>query len=152
LVYRYFLTFKNKAMPYSPLLIKPLREEVTNTGVKELLTPQDVDNALNQSGTTLIFVNSVCGCAASIARPAVNMMMQDKSGKKPDHVFSVFAGQDLDATARLRMLIPDVPPSSPCFAFFQDKELVGFIPKNRIEARDPQSLANDLLALVEQHA
>ncbi len=139
-------------MPYSPLLIKPFREELTNTGVQELHTPDDVDKALDQPGTTLVVVNSVCGCAAGNARPAVKLIMEDNTGKKPDRIVSVFAGQDLEATSRFRSHIQDIPPSSPCFAYFKDKELVGFIPKHRIESRDPQSLANDLRALVEEHA
>lgn len=136
-------------MPYSPLLIKPFREEVTSTGVQELLTTADVDKALDQPGTTLIFVNSVCGCAAAIARPAVKMLME--SDKKPDHIYSVFAGQDLEAVAYFRNSIADIPPSSPCFAFFKDKELIYFIPKHRIEARDANAVYNDLAAVVEEY-
>jgi putative YphP/YqiW family bacilliredoxin len=139
-------------MPYSPLLVKPFRDELVNTGVQELHTPQDVDNALNQPGTTLVVVNSVCGCAAGTARPAVRMVMENKTGKKPDRIVSVFAGQDMEATARFRSHIQDVPPSSPCFALFKDKELVNFIPKHRIESTDPQSLANYMLEMVQEHA
>lgn len=138
-------------MPYSPLLVKPFRDEVVNTGVQELLTADDVDNALNHMGTTLVFVNSVCSCAAAIARPAVKIIMEDKTGRKPDRIFSVFAGQDLDATARLRSHIQDIPPSSPCLALFKDKELVGFIPKHRIESADASRVADILLTIAQEH-
>lgn len=138
-------------MPYSPLLIKPFREEVTEVGVQELLTPEDVDKALDLPGTTLVFVNSVCGCAAGIARPAVRRMLESESGRKPDRVLSVFAGQDLEATARFRSYIADIPPSSPCFALFKDKELVFFIPKHRIESRNSEAVTSDLLSVFEEY-
>jgi putative YphP/YqiW family bacilliredoxin len=137
-------------MPYSPLLVKPFRDELVTAGVQELHTSADVDNALAQSGTTLVIVNSVCGCAAGIARPAMRKLME--SEKKPDRVVSVFAGQDLEATARFRNHIPDIPPSSPCFALFKDKELIYFIPKHRIEGRDANSLCNDLAMAFEEYA
>lgn len=136
-------------MPYSPLLVKPFRDELTSVGVTELLHPDDVEKALDQPGTTLVVVNSVCGCAAGTARPAVRKMME--GAKKPDRVVSVFAGQDLEVTARFRSHIADIPPSSPSFALFKDKELIYFIPKHRIEGRDAESLANDLLAVCEEY-
>ncbi|PWV48319.1 BrxA/BrxB family bacilliredoxin [Chitinophaga sp. S165] len=139
-------------MPYSPLLIKPFREELTDVSVEELLTSEDVDKALNLPGTTLVVVNSVCGCAAGVARPAVRRLMQSDSGRKPDRVVSVFAGQDLEATARLRSYIPDIPPSSPSFALFKDRELIFFIPKHRIEGRSSEALTSDLLAVFEEYA
>lgn len=138
-------------MPYSPLLIKPFREELTQTGVKELLTPEEVDNAMGQPGTMLVIVNSVCGCAAGIARPAFRQAMENESGRKPDRVVSVFAGQDLEATSRFRSYISDIPPSSPSFALFKDKELIYFIPKHRIEGRGPEALVSDLLAAFEEY-
>jgi putative YphP/YqiW family bacilliredoxin len=138
-------------MPYSPLLIKPFREELTDVGVQELVTPEDVDKAMAQSGTTLVIVNSVCGCAAGMARPAVRKVVEDSS-VKPDRIVSVFAGQDLEATARFRSYIADIPPSSPSFALFKDKELVYFIPKHRIEGRDAHALASDLLSVFEEYA
>lgn len=139
-------------MPYSPLLIKPFRDELTSVGVKELLTPEEVDSALDQPGTTLVVVNSVCGCAAGTARPAVRKITQDESGKRPDRIVSVFAGQDLEATSRFRSHIADIPPSSPSFALFKDKELIYFIPKHRIESRDPDAVVSDLLAVFEEYA
>ncbi|MFB6454935.1 BrxA/BrxB family bacilliredoxin [Chitinophaga sp. Hz27] len=138
-------------MPYSPLLIKPFKEELTDFGVKELLTPEDVDKAMDQNGTTMVIINSVCGCAAGMARPAIRKIMEDDSIKKPDRVLTVFAGQDLEATARFRNYIADIPPSSPSIALFKDKELVYFIPKHRIESRDANSIANDLTGVFEEY-
>ena len=135
-------------MPYSPLLIKPMREELTDTGVKELLTSDDVDALMKKGGTTLVIVNSVCGCAAGMARPGVNQAL--KNNKKPDNVASVFAGQDLEATARFRSHIPDIPPSSPSLALFKDGELVFFVPKHRIEGRDAKALAADLVGIFDE--
>ena len=138
-------------MPYSPLLIKPFREEVVTVGVKELLTIEDVENFYKiQKGLTLLFFNSVCGCAAGTARPAIKLALQNE--KKPDQSFSVFAGQDLEATARARSYIADIPPSSPSIALFQDGELVYFIPQHRIESRDAQAVANDLKGVFEEYA
>lgn len=138
-------------MPYSPLLIKPFRDEVVNAGVKELMTAADVDNVMkNQKGTLLVFVNSVCGCAAGIARPAIKKALAD--GKTIDSVVSVFAGQDLEATARFRTYIADIPPSSPSFAMFKDGELIYFIPKHRIESQDVDAVANNLVSVFEEYA
>ena len=136
-------------MPYSPLLIKPMREELTDTGVKELLTSDDVDALMKKGGTTLVIVNSVCGCAAGMARPGINQAL--KNNKKPDNVASVFAGQDLEATARFRSHIPDIPPSSPSLALFKDGELVFFVPKHRIEGRDAKALAADLAGVFDEY-
>ena len=137
-------------MPYSPLLVKPFRDELVTTGVKELLTPQDVDSQINQSGNTVVFVNSVCGCAADIGRPGLSKAMGDAT-KKPDRVVSVFAGQDLEATARFRTYIADTPPSSPSIAFFKDKKLVYFIPKQKIENGTVEALASDLVKAMNEH-
>lgn len=138
-------------MPYSPLLIKPFKDELLDTGVQELLTPADVDKAMAQNGTVLVIVNSVCGCAAGTARPAVRKLLEE-SDRKPDHIYTVFAGQDLEATQHFRNFIPDIPPSSPSFAYFKDKELIYFIPKHRIEGRDANALYNDLVSVVEEYA
>lgn len=137
-------------MPYSPLLVKPFRDELVSVGVQELVTPQDVDQTMQKNGTTLVVVNSVCGCAAGVARPAVQQALQ--KGKKLDRVVTVFAGQDLEATARFRNHIADIPPSSPSIALFKDSELVYFIPKHRIESRDANAVANDLVAAMEEFA
>ena len=137
-------------MPYSPMLVKPMREELTQIGVKELLTPADVDAFMNEkTGTAMLVVNSVCGCAAGMARPGVRLALQH--GRRPDRVATVFAGQDLEATARARGFFPDIPPSSPSIAFLKDGELVYFIPRHRIEGRDAQMVARELVAVFEEH-
>lgn len=137
-------------MPYSPLLVKPMREELTQIGVKELQTPADVDAFMNdKTGTAMLVVNSVCGCAAGMARPGVRLALQH--GRRPQRVASVFAGQDLEATARARGYFPDIPPSSPSIAFLKDGELVYFLPRHRIEGRDAQMVARDLVAVFDEH-
>jgi putative YphP/YqiW family bacilliredoxin len=136
-------------MPYSPLLIKPFRDELATVGVQELQTAEDVNNIMKMSGTTLVVVNSVCGCAAGTARPGVRIALEQ--GKKPDRITSVFAGQDLEATARFRSYIADIPPSSPSIALFKENELVYFIPKHRIEGRDANQLAADLASIFEEY-
>ena len=123
--------------------VKPMREEVTEVGFKELWSPEDVDNFFaNKTGSALLFINSVCGIAAGIARPALRAAVTSKPA--PDRWASVFAGQDLEATARARNYFPDIPPSSPSIALFKDGELVYFTPKHRIEGRDANGLANEL--------
>lgn len=137
-------------MPYSPLLVRPMREELTSAGVKELMTPADVEAWMAEtSGTAMLVVNSVCGCAAGMARPGVRLALEHS--KKPDRVASVFAGQDLEATARARSFIPDIPPSSPSIAFFKDGELVYFLPRHRIESRTADMVAGDLKAAFDEH-
>lgn len=137
-------------MPYSPLLVNPMRQELTSLGVQELLTGADVDAFMNEtSGTALLVVNSVCGCAAGMARPGVRLALE--SSRRPDRVATVFAGQDLEATARARSYMPDIPPSSPSLAFFKDGELVAFIPRHRIEGRSAQDVARDLSTVFEEH-
>jgi putative YphP/YqiW family bacilliredoxin len=135
-------------MPYSPLLIRPFRDELTEIGVQELKTSNDVDEMMKQSGTTMIVINSVCGCAAGTARPGIRLALEHN--KKPDRIASVFAGQDLEVTARFRSYIADIPPSSPSIAFFKDKELVYFLPKHQIDGRDARALASDLVAVFDE--
>lgn len=137
-------------MPYSPMLVKPMREELTEAGVRELLTPADVDAFMNEkSGTSLLVVNSVCGCAAGMARPGIREALRHTH--VPDRTASVFAGQDLEATARARGYFPDIPPSSPSIALIKDGELVYFIPRHRIEGRNAQAVARDLAAAFDEH-
>ena len=137
-------------MPYSPLLVKPMREELSQAGVKELMTPADVDSFMNEkTGTALLVVNSVCGCAAGMARPGVRMALEHS--RRPERIASVFAGQDLEATARARGYIPDIPPSSPSIAFWKDGELVYFMPRHRIEGRDAHAVARELMAVFDEH-
>ena len=137
-------------MPYSELLVRPMREELTSAGVEELRTPAEVDAFMNEkSGTAMLVVNSVCGCAAGMARPGVRLALQ--TDRRPDRVATVFAGQDLEATARARSYIADIPPSSPSIAFFKDGELVWFLPRHRIEGRDAQAVAHDLMQVFAEH-
>ena len=137
-------------MPYSPLLVKPMREELVAAGFEELTTPADVDRFLDDgSGTALVVVNSVCGCAAGMARPGVRLALQ--SGPRPDRLGTVFAGQDLEATAHARARFGDIPPSSPSMALFKGSELVWFLPRHRIEGRDALDVASDLRAAFAEH-
>lgn len=137
-------------MPYSPLLIRPMREELTSAGFAELTTAEQVDQLINlKEGTTLVVVNSVCGCAAGGARPGARLAIQESP--RPDRLATVFAGQDLDATARLRARFGPIPPSSPSMGLFKDGELVWFLPRHRIEGRDALSVAADLRAAFAAH-
>jgi putative YphP/YqiW family bacilliredoxin len=127
-----------------------MREELTSAGVKELRTPEEVDAFMNEkNGTAMLVVNSVCGCAAGMARPGVRLALQ--GDRRPDRVATVFAGQDLDATAKARSYFPDIPPSSPSIAFLKDGELVYFMPRHRIEGRDAQQVARDLTQVFAEH-
>jgi bacilliredoxin len=137
-------------VPYSPLLVKPMREELTSVGVEELLTAEEVDRWMTHSeGTSMLVVNSVCGCAAGMARPGVRQALAGE--RRPDRVASVFAGQDLEATAKARSYFADIPPSSPSIAFFKEGELVYFIPRHRIEGRDSLQVADELIGVFEEH-
>jgi bacilliredoxin len=138
-------------MPYSPMLVKPMREELTSAGVEELLTPADVDRWMGQrEGTALLFVNSVCGCAAGAARPGIRAALQGTA--RPDRVATVFAGQDVEATAKARSYFADIPPSSPSMALYKDGELVYFVPRHRIEGRRAEEVAADLTQAFERCA
>ena len=138
-------------MPYSPMLVKPMREELASAGVEELLTPADVDRWMGQrEGTALLIVNSVCGCAAGAARPGVRLALQGPA--RPDRVATVFAGQDVEATAKARAYFADIPPSSPSMALYKDGELVYFVPRHRIEGRMAEEVAADLTQAFERCA
>jgi putative YphP/YqiW family bacilliredoxin len=134
-----------------------MREELTNLGVEELKTPENVDKAMKDygNGTMLMVINSVCGCAAGNARPGVKIAL-DKAEKKPDHLVTVFAGQDKEATERAREYFSEYPPSSPAFAFFVDGEVKAKVPRHRIEGRTRDEVSEDLLmvfdAFVEKSA
>lgn len=121
-----------------------MREELTDLGVTELRTPEEVDAAMKeaQQGSTLLIVNSVCGCAAGNARPGVKMALDHN--KLPDRIYTVFAGQDKEATAQARSYFPDFPPSSPSFTFFKDGDVKAVIPRQRVEGRSSTDVANDL--------
>ena len=136
-------------MPYPEFFVAPMREELTSLGIQELRTPADVDQAIaNSTGTVMVVVNSVCGCAAGMARPGVRLALQGST--KPDRVASVFAGQDLEATARARGYFADVPPSSPSLFLFKEGKLVHVVPRHRIEGRDAAGVASDLRAAFEK--
>jgi putative YphP/YqiW family bacilliredoxin len=131
-------------MPYPEMMVKPMREDITRLGVKELKSVEDVDAALsNQAGTALVFVNSVCGCAAGAARPGL-MMALDRTTKKPEQLYSVFAGQDLDATSRARSYFGEYQPSSPSAVLLKDGEIVSFLHRHQIEGHSPEQIAQSL--------
>ncbi|HVZ41126.1 MAG TPA: BrxA/BrxB family bacilliredoxin [Candidatus Kapabacteria bacterium] len=134
---------------YDPTLTQPMRDELTSIGVTELLTPEAVDAAIAQPGTTLVFVNSVCGCAAGSARPALRLALQH--GTLPDHVVSVFAGQDREATQRARDYFLGFPPSSPQIALMRDGTVVHMIPRHHIEGRTAQMIAENLKDAFDAH-
>ena len=122
-----------------------MRKELTDLGVQEVTTPEEVDTMMDESksGTTLLVINSVCGCAAGNARPAVKIALENEF--KPNRTFTVFAGQDKEATARAREYFADYPPSSPSFAFFKDGEIKAMIPRHRVEGRSAMEVADDLV-------
>ena len=136
-------------MPYDPRLVAPMRDEMVQMGAKELKTAADVDETLgDQKGTMLVFVNSVCGCAAGNARPALAQAL--KHAVRPQQVVTVFAGQDVDATARARQYFSDYQPSSPSMALLRDGEVVHFIHRHQIEGQPPQTVASNLTAAFEK--
>ncbi len=135
---------------YDPVLIQPFRDELTKVGIRELRSAAEVDDVLGKKqGTVLVVVNSVCGCAAGRARPAITKAL--KHPTKPEVLTSVFAGQDMEATARAREWFGQIPPSSPSVALFKDGELVHFIPRFRIENRDADSIAADLTSAFDEY-
>ena len=138
-------------MPYDPNLVRPMREELTRVGVRELRTADDVDETLAAvEGTTMVVVNSVCGCAAANARPAVAMALRHET--VPDRSVTVFAGQDLEATARAREYFPGFRPSSPSIALFQDGELVFMLERHQIEGRPAEEIARDLTSAFDRYS
>ena len=134
---------------YPPELVKPMREELTNIGFGELHTSEDVANAIEQKGTTLVVVNSVCGCAAANARPGVNHSLQND--KTPDHLVTVFAGIDAEATNTARDLMVPFPPSSPSIALFKDGVLVHMVERHHIEGRPAELISENLKAAFNDH-
>lgn len=135
-------------MPYPELMIRPMREELTSIGFSELRTPEDVDAFMAESGSALIVINSVCGCAAGQARPGVRMALEGPA--RPDRLATVFAGQEVEAAKKVRSYFADIPPSSPSFALLKDGELVYFVPRHRIEGRTAGDVAADLSAAFER--
>lgn len=137
-------------MPYSPLIVNPMKAELTSIGFQELLTSDDVDAFMtDMQGTALLVINSVCGCAAGQARPGVHLALQNET--RPDHLATVFAGQETEATKQARSYFEDVPPSSPSIALFKDGELVYFVPRHRIESRTAEDVAADLQSAFDRY-
>jgi len=127
---------------YPPELVKPMREDLTKVGLTELYNAEDVNNTLSKSGTTLVVVNSVCGCAAANARPAAAMSLQNE--KKPDQIVTVFAGVDKEAVDAAREHMIPFPPSSPCMALFKNGELVHMLERHHIEGRPADMISDNL--------
>ncbi len=127
---------------YPADLVKPMREDLTNIGFQELHTVADVDAAMEKKGTTLVVVNSVCGCAAANARPGARISLQNS--KTPDNLVTVFAGVDSEATDKARGYMIPFPPSSPCMALFRDGELVHMLERHHIEGRPAEMIADNL--------
>lgn len=136
-------------MPYPEYICAPMRQELTAAGFEELKTVEEVDNTIPSSkGTLLLVLNSVCGCAAGTARPGVKLSLQH--AKKPTKLTTVFAGQDLEATAEARKFTLPYPPSSPAIALFKDGKLVHFLERHHIEGRSAEMIAENLAAAYEE--
>jgi putative YphP/YqiW family bacilliredoxin len=135
---------------YPEEIVVPMKEELTENGFQELLTAEDVENTLQQEGTSLVFINSVCGCSAGTARPGVLMAVSDTS-KKPERLTTSFAGFDVEAVQNIREHLLPYPPSSPSIALFKDGKLVHFIERHHIEGRSAQMIANNLKAAFEEY-
>ena len=137
-------------MMYDERLVAPMRQELTRLGFEETKTAEQVDTAIASKGTVLAVVNSVCGCAAGMMRPAVALAVQN--GPKPDKMITVFAGNDRDATQQLREKhLVGVRPSSPSIALFRDGKLVKMIERWQIEGREPEAIADELMTAFEQY-
>jgi putative YphP/YqiW family bacilliredoxin len=136
---------------YPEQLVAPMRTELTRVGFEEFKTAEAVEKHLkNHKGTSLVVINSVCGCAAGTARPGVAMALK-MSDKKPDHLATVFAGVDMEATAKAREFTLPFPPSSPSVALFKDGELVHFVERHHIEGRSADMIANHLIDVFDEY-
>ncbi len=135
---------------YPADIVMPMKAELTSQGFEDLATPELVDQALKQSGTTLLVLNSVCGCSAGTARPGVVMAVQQAT-KKPDHCVTSFAGFDTAAVQQARTYLLPYPPSSPCIALLKDGQLVHMIERHMIEGRPAQMIAANLMSAFEQY-
>lgn len=135
---------------YPADLVVPMKEELTENGFRELLTPEDVEDQLSQEGTTLVMINSVCGCSAGTARPGVLMAVAN-SKNQPDYLTTSFAGFDMAAVQALRQKLLPYPPSSPSIALFKDGVLVHFIERHMIEGRSAQMIAQNLIAAFDEY-
>ena len=135
---------------YPEEIVVPMKEELTENGFTELLSAADVEKVLNEKGTTLVMINSVCGCSAGTARPGVLMAVHNGQ-KKPDHITTSFAGFDIEAVNKVREHLMPYPPSSPAIALFKDGELVHMIERHMIEGRSAQMIADNLMSAFEKH-
>jgi putative YphP/YqiW family bacilliredoxin len=137
-------------MPYSELMIRPMREELTRIGVEELRTPEAVQQTLeNSKGTVMVVVNSICGCAAGKARPGIARALQHSV--RPDKVGTVFAGADIEATEKARSYFTGYEPSSPSIALLKDGQLVYMMERRQIEGKDASQVASELIQAFDQH-
>ncbi len=134
---------------YPEQIVAPMKAELTSNGFQELLSPADVDNTLKQEGTTLLMINSVCGCSAGTARPGVLMAVQNAT-KKPGRLTTTFAGFDVDAVKQARTYLLPYPPSSPAIALLKDGKVVHMIERHNIEGRPAQMIAANLMQAFEQ--
>ncbi|MBS1741604.1 MAG: BrxA/BrxB family bacilliredoxin [Bacteroidetes bacterium] len=135
---------------YPEEIVIPMKEELTENGFTELLTASDVEKVLNEKGTTLVMINSVCGCSAGTARPGTIMAVQS-AGKKPDNLTTSFAGFDIEAVNKVREHLLPYPPSSPAIALFKDGKLVHMIERHNIEGRSARMIADNLVSAFEMH-
>jgi putative YphP/YqiW family bacilliredoxin len=135
---------------YPSEIVLPMKEELTDNGFTELLTPTQVDAQLGKQGTTLVMINSVCGCSAGSARPGLLMAVAN-SQKKPDYLTTSFAGFDNDAVQKIREHLLPYPPSSPSIALFKNGQLVHFIERHQIEGTSAHAIASTLIHTFEQH-
>jgi putative YphP/YqiW family bacilliredoxin len=135
---------------YPEEIVIPMKEELTENGFTELLSANDVEKVINEKGTTLVMINSVCGCSAGTARPGVILAVSN-GHKKPDNLTTSFAGFDIEAVNKVREHLLPYPPSSPAIALFKDGKLVHFIERHNIEGRSAQMIAENLISAFEQH-
>jgi putative YphP/YqiW family bacilliredoxin len=136
---------------YMRQLVQPMRDELVRAGFQELRTSEEVEKFMeNVQGTTFVVVNSVCGCAAGLARPAATQAVL-RSEKKPNHLVTVFAGQDKEATAKMREYFVGIEPSSPSMALLKGKEVVHFIPRHDIEANSIENIMDNIMSAFEKH-
>lgn len=144
-------TINTRGPVYDPEAVQPMRDELLAAGFNEMLTPADVDSYLSKSeGTTLVMINSVCGCAAGSARPGVTLALQNN--KIPDNITTVFAGQDRDSVDHLRsMYLPGIPPSSPFIAIFKNGEIVFLMQRMNIEGKTADMVADELTEAFNEH-
>jgi putative YphP/YqiW family bacilliredoxin len=135
---------------YPTQIVQPMKEELTENGFDELVTIDEVDHAIKTEGTTLVMINSVCGCSAGSARPGV-LMAVFNSDKRPDRLTTSFAGYDIDAIQKIREYLLPYPPSSPAIALFKDGNLVHMIERHQIEGRPAQMIASNLIAAFNEY-